>query len=218
MMKTLIYILLMLLTVQGLDAQEDEIQQPENYTGIWEEGMQPKFNFGAGLFIPQGNLSDFIGVSPLIDLELHIPAHRNHAFDIVVQFVIPNQTEDFLIQSNTGSVEASSSFLANYFLRLNKNLLPVESKQRFEIGIGVGASTVVTNVRNPFFEGEDDREEYENITTILITPGFKWKFRPSQDTLLTLGLDLHYAPYRIEGALEENIGGLALIPRILYSF
>lgn len=217
-MKTTHYILLILLAVQGLYAQEDEVQQPESYTGIWEEGMQPKFNFGAGLFIPQGKLSDFIDTSLLIDLELHIPAHRNHAFDLVLQFVIPNQTEDFLIQTSIDTIQARTSFLSNYFFRFNKNLLSEQSKQRLEIGLGVGGSTIVTDVRNPFFEGEDDQEEYESITTILITPGLKWKFKPSQDTLLTLGLDLHYAPYRIEGALEENIGGVAITPRILYSF
>jgi len=217
-MKKLSYILLAALLTHSLYAQTGDLKDAKEESSVWDDGIPARFNIGGGLFIPQGKLGDFMATSPLVEAELHIPAYRNHAFDLVVQLVVPNQSQDYVLQTPTGIFEAQTFFISNYFMRFNKNLLPEEGKQRFEIGLGLGASTLVTEVQNLLMDGDTAQGSFQSVTTFLIAPGLKYKFKPIGNTLLTFGIDLHYAPYRIQDSLEEDIGKLAITPRILYSF
>ena len=146
-MKTVCtFMLLSLAVFQGLEAQELEIKTQTKdsintitpYSMQMEEGTEPRYSVGAGLFIPQGTLENYIGVSPLVEVALHIPALRNHAFDLAVQFVIPNQAQEFIIPTASGNQIGESFFMSNYLMRFNKNLLAEDKKQRLEIGLGLG--------------------------------------------------------------------------------
>jgi len=218
-MKTVCtFMLISLVLIQSSYAQTGELKDAQEESSAWDDGIPARFNIGGGLFIPQGRLGDFIATSPLVEAELHIPAYRNHAFDLVVQLVVPNQSQDYVLQTPTGIFESQTFFISNYFMRFNKNLLSEEGKQRFEIGLGLGASTLVTEVKNPSLEGNTTKENFQSVTTFLIAPGLKYKLKPIGNTLLTFGIDLQYAPYRIKDALHEDIGKLAITPRLLYSF
>lgn len=227
-MKTVgTFIFLSLVLLQGLRSQDTENKAPvqdsihtitANPYRLVKEGIEPRYSVGVGIFIPQGTLENYIGVSPLVEVALHIPAHRNHAFDLAVQFVIPNQTEDFIIPTFSGIQNGQSFFMSNYVMRFNKNLLKEEKKQRLEIGLGLGASTLVTSLQSSFIEQQENLDDQQSITTFLVMPSIKYRLQPFNNTLLTMGIDLQYSPYRIKGALEENIGGLAISPRVTYSF
>ena len=211
-------LLVLLASTQLVKGQIDSLAMPQQDHLYYEDPWTPEFSLGVGVFIPQGRLNQYIKPSPVINLELDFPTRRSKSLDIVIQLVIPNQGDDFLYRRTIDTLAAKSTFLANYYVRFNKNLLPETVSQKLELSLGLGASTIVTDARNPFYEGAEGQNKYENVTTILVAPGIKWEFEPYDDTLLSLGLDLNYMPYRIEGALEERIGSLALIPRLTYRF
>ena len=87
-----------------------------------------------------------------------------------------------------------------------------------EIGLGLGASTLISNVEFSFVDEPEPVDRDQNVTTLLFMPGIQYRIKPSENTQLTIGAALHYAPYRIKGAIDENIGGMAISPRINYSF
>ena len=94
------------------------------------------------------------------------------------------------------------------------------NKSKISIGLGIGISSITTDARNPFFEGEKDQKKYELISSLLVMPnGIQWHHAFSENTQLTFAIeDLQYSPYKVEGALREDIGSMALIPKILYRF
>ena len=65
---------------------------------------------------------------------------------------------------------------------------------------------ITTDARNPFYSGQEGENKYETVTAILFAPGFEYKHKFNEDAQF------------IVGAVRENIGGLALVPKIAYIF
>lgn len=226
-MKTQHYFMLFVfLLMQGLQAQEiekdtkttDSIRPITPYSLYQGYSDPSRYRIGGGLFIPQGELGNYIGISPLVEVALHIPAIRNHSIDIAVQFIIPNQKKAYQIPTTIGFRTGESFFISNYFMRFNKNLLAAEKEQRLEIGLGLGASTLLTAVRGSELELGQDTDLDQNVTVLMFMPSINYKFKPYDNSLFSIGVDLQYSPYRIQGAVEDAIGGLAISPRITYTF
>ncbi|MFT5890566.1 MAG: hypothetical protein ACI9Y7_000659 [Dokdonia sp.] len=221
-MKTYFIVLLSLCTYMGI-AQSDSTATKTVTNEYWEyeRVLHPaKFEIGGGFFIPQGKLATFIKPSPFIGVEIYIPTKRNKSITAVFQFVLPSQEDQFIIQNpNTiDGVEAvSSDLIINTFLRFSQNLTPIDSPSKLELGLGVGISTML--VQTPFsFFNDDDENASRGLVSFLIAPGLHWKFKPTKNSDLTIGADLQYSPYKLKGALEQDLGGLAISPKILYRF
>ena len=180
----------------------------------------PKFEIGGGIFIPQGKLATFITPSPFIGVEIYIPTKRNKSIAIVSQFVLPSQEDRFIIENPNviDQVEAvRSNLIINTFLRFSQNLIPIDNASKLELGLGVGISTMFVQTPFSFFNDEGENAN-RGLVSFLIAPGLHWKFKPTENTDLTIGVDLQYSPYKLKGALEQDIGGLAISPKILYRF
>lgn len=181
---------------------------------------QPKFEIGGGFYIPQGTLARYIKPSPFINIDIYIPTLRNKSITAVFQFVIPTQGDPFVLQNPDviDQLEAvRSNFIINTFLRFSQNLTSIDSNHKLELGLGVGISTMI--VQTPFsFFNNDDQNAGRGLVAFLAAPGLHWKCKPTENTDLTIGIDLQYSPYRLKGALEQDIGGLAYTPKILYRF
>ncbi|WP_299338489.1 hypothetical protein [uncultured Psychroserpens sp.] len=219
-MKTRVILLIMYCIVFVLPAQNDTIKvtsSKQYYDSVDAYVKTITVNFGTGVFIPQGKLQRYFGNAPLFELNANFPLKKGKSIDGVFQFVIPNQQDDFLYLRTIDTVQAKSTLMFNLFLRFKKSMYNSQ-KSKVDFGLGIGASTITTDARNPFYSGEDDENKYELITAFLLMPGVELKHKFSEHTEFTFSFDLQYSPYKIEGALREDIGTLALIPKISYRF
>lgn len=222
-MKKIYFVIVMSLCTYMMLAQSD-LSKPKTITNeYWEyekEWQRPKFEIGGGLFIPQGQLATFVKPSPFIDINVYFPSRRNKSIVAVFQFIRPSQEDRFIVQNpdDINQVEAvSTDFIVNSFLSFNQNLTSENSKSRVELGLGVGISTMI--VQTPFsFFNNDDRNASRGLVSFLIAPGLHWKFAPTENTHITIGADVQYSPYKLKGAIEQDIGGLAILPKVLYRF
>ena len=186
----------------------------DSFTGFFEKVT---VNGGAGLFIAQGRLNAYFGLAPVIEIDVNFPIKEKTSIDLGFQFVIPNQKESFTYIRTIDTLQVKSQYMFNFFARYKKRIKQ-NSKSNININIGLGVSTIATDARNPFFEGEKDQKKYEMVGSLLLLPGLEYKYKFSKNAEFIFGLDLQYSPYKIEGALRENIGAVALIPKILYKF
>ena len=131
--------------------------------------------------------------------------------------MIPNQVENFTYIRTIDTIQAKSQLMFNIFVKLNKSLKTTE-KSELKAFLGLGASTITTNARNPFYSGAEGESKYEFISALLITPGIDYTFRISQKSKLVVGINYQYSPYKLEGALQENIGSSAIIPKLQFRF
>lgn len=175
------------------------------------------FNLGAGVFIPQGDLKRYFGAGPVLEFNLNFPIDKTKSIDLVGQFIIPNQVEDFTFIRTIDTVRAKSQMMFNFFAKFNKTL-KLTQKGELKAYLGIGVSTITTDARNPFYSGAENESKYEFISALLIAPGIDYKFRLGTNSKLAIGINYHYSPYRLEGALQENIGSSAIIPRVLFTF
>ncbi|WP_299209162.1 hypothetical protein [uncultured Dokdonia sp.] len=102
-------------------------------------------------------------------------------------------------------------------MRFNQNLTSIDSKSKLELGVGVGISTMLVQTPFSFFNNEGENAS-RGLVSFLVAPGLHWKFKPTENSHITIGADLQYSPYKLKGALEQDLGGLAISPKILYRF
>ncbi|WP_281846842.1 hypothetical protein [Olleya namhaensis] len=220
-MKNLLLTIVLLISVQISKAQNDTlyVTNSNQYHDYYKAYLKRvTFKIGGGVLLPQGKLQDYFGPSPVLELSLDFPVTKTKSLELALQFVIPDQKQSFLFVRTTDTIQAKASFMFNPMLRFKKNLSQNVNSQ-LHLSLGVGASVIKTDARNPFYTGDNqDSEKYEVVTAFLMAPAldFVKKFRSNEE--LTFSLGLNYSPYKIEGALQENIGGISLIPRIRYSF
>lgn len=221
LMKNLILGFILIFTLQCVTAQKNSLEvqnSSEYYTAYNEYFKKVTFKLGGGVLLPQGVLKNYFGVSPLIELSVDFPVTETKSLELALQFVIPNQQDTFNYVRSTDTINAKASFLFNPMLRFKKNLSASKATQ-LHIGLGLGASVIKTDARNPFYTGSDsDDEKYEVITAFLVAPTLDYVKTFNNNEQLTFSLGFHYSPYKIEGALQENIGSISLTPRIMYSF
>jgi hypothetical protein len=220
-MKNLLLTIVLLITVQVSKAQNDTLyvtnsNQYHDYYKAYFKSIT--FKIGGGVLLPQGKLQDYFGPSPVLELSLDFPVTKTKSLELALQFVIPDQKQSFLFVRTMDTIQAKASFMFNPMLRFKKNLSQNVNSQ-LHLSLGVGASVIKTDARNPFYTGDNqDIEKYEVVTAFLIAPGLDYVKTFRSNEALTFSLGLNYSPYKIEGALQENIGGISLIPRIRYSF
>ncbi|WP_034062283.1 hypothetical protein [Lacinutrix jangbogonensis] len=176
------------------------------------------FKIGAGVLLPQGNLKDYFGVSPLVELSLDFPVTQKKSLELALQFVVPDQKESFKYVRTIDTVQVKATFMFNPMLRFKKNISTSRTSQ-LHVGFGLGLSIIKTDSRNPFYTGSDeDNEKYEVVSAILASPSLDYIKTFKNNEQLTFSFGLNYSPYKVEGALRENIGSISLTPRIMYSF
>lgn len=220
-MKKIIIVSVLCFVFQTITAQNNSIQvksSNEYYSGYSDYFKTVTFKIGGGVLLPQGDLKTYFGASPVIELSLDFPVTKTKSLELALQFVIPDQKQSFQYVRAVDTVNAKASFIFNPTLRFKKNLSRSKVSQ-FYLGIGLGASVIKTDARNPFYTGNNyEDEKYEVITAFLVSPTLDYvkKFRNNEE--LTFSLGLNYSPYKIEGSLQENIGSIALLPKIMYSF
>ena len=220
-MKNILFTLIVLLVIPFSQAQSDTIyvtnsnQYHDYYKSYFK---RVTFKIGGGVLLPQGDLQDYFGVSPLVELSLDFPVTQKKSLQFALQFVIPDQQQSFMYTRSLDTIQAKASFMVNPMLRFNKNLSQTVNNQ-LHLSLGIGASIIKTDARNPFYTGNAQEEEkYEVVTALLLAPTLDYvkKFRNNEE--LTFSLGLNYTPYKIEGSLNQNIGSLSLTPKLLYSF
>ena len=220
-MKRIINTCLFLLVSLSTTSQNDSIPKSYNYNRLdtfndyWKTVT---FKIGGGVSLPQGELQNYFGVSPLVELSLDFPVTDTKSLELALQFVLPEQRQAFEYARLTDTVQTKATFLFNPMLRFKKNVSKSDI-QKLLIGIGLGASVITTDARNTdFLDSSDDRTKYEVITAFLISPSLDYTRMFKNNNEFTFSLSFNYSPYKVEGALQENIGSIAIIPRILYSF
>lgn len=205
-MRKIILFSLTLFTSITINSQENN---------LFEDG--PKIKTGIGLFIPQGELSKYFGISPYFEISSDFPFFRRDIFGIGFQFAVPTQKEEFTYQRAIDTLKAKSTFMANIVFYLRKNILE-KPKTVINFRLGVGASGIQTNARNPFYSGKEDEDKYEMISSLLINPSLEIVKKLKNKSELIFAIGAQYSPYKIEGAVKEDIGSFAIIPKILFTF
>jgi len=180
------------------------------------EGESLSFRIGTGILIPQRGREDFFGISPMLETSALLPLKKERVLEFVLQFAIPTQKEAFVYQRTVDTVDAKATLLVNGMFRFKKVLVSKDNT-KFHLGLGIGISNITTNARNPFYTGGEDEKKYENITAILVAPNLEWEHRfLSHELAISIGLQ--YAPYKVAGALQENIGEFFYVPKVSYRF
>ncbi|AXG72317.1 hypothetical protein KORDIASMS9_04588 [Kordia sp. SMS9] len=174
-------------------------------------------SLGGGVFMPLGDLSQYFGTAPFFDFSVDYNLRRKRAIGLSLQFVIPNQKDDFLYRRTIDTIQVKSTMMFNILVNFKKSLA-TSDKGQFDIKLGVGGSMITTDARNPFYSGQEGETKYETVGAILFAPGLEYKHSFNDDAQFIVGVSMHYAPYKVEGAVRENIGGLALVPKIAYIF
>lgn len=217
MKKTAITIITLLLSIHIIAQEENSTSVKDSILPTKDYFDQITFNLGGGVFIPQGKLQQYFGAGPMLEFNFNFPINKSKSIDVVGQFILPNQVEDFAFARTIDTVTAKSQMMFNFFAKFNKTLKSTENG-KLKIYLGAGVSTITTNARNPFYSGAEDENKYEFISALLIAPGFDYKFRLSDNAKMAIGVNYHYSPYRLEGALQEDIGSSAIVPRIQLTF
>ncbi|NMH88479.1 hypothetical protein [Flavivirga algicola] len=219
-MKKELIIITVLICGLKLSAQTDtlSVTNSKDYYDAFDGYLNKiTFNFGIGAFVPKGNLKTYFGDAPLFEISVSFPLKKAKSLEAVFQIIIPDQQEDFLFLRTIDTINVKSTSMFNGFIRFKKSVQN-SRKSKVNLGLGIGVSTITTNARNPFYNGRKDESKYEFISSLLLIPGLAWSYTFSEHAKFTLGLDLQYSPYKIEGALREDIGQIALIPKISYRF
>lgn len=220
-MKTNHVIALLFLVLSGaaVCAQNDTITQPTyqqpHYNGVDFTDELPILRLGAGVWLPQGRLSNSFAPSPMFEIALDFSNGKQlRSVEFVMQFILPEQEQDFIYNTEAGRFTASSNLILNGLLKLKK---PVYTRgaSSLELGVGIGISAMFVTENDINF---DDEVPYESANTILFTPGLSWYHRFRDESVLTLGADLNIAPYTVTGAQVDKIGAIAVVPKITYRF
>lgn len=213
--------LIVLLLSFSLFGQNDTLVKQNDYRPYDMFGNYWKtvtFKIGGGVLVPQGELSSHFGISPLVELSLDFPVTDSKSLELAMQLVIPEQKQSFEYQRISDIVETKATFLFNPILRFKKNMSASQTKT-LVLGLGLGASVITTDARNTdFFDNSEDRNKYEVITAFLVSPSLDYSKTFKNNNEFTFSVGLNYSPYKIEGALQEDIGSIAITPRLLYSF
>ncbi|RZN82506.1 MAG: hypothetical protein EVB11_08450 [Winogradskyella sp.] len=213
-MKKIIITTLLFIFSINIVAQNDSIVRARNYNYIdsyKDYWRTVTFKIGGGLYIPQGDLNNYFESSPLFEMSLDFPVTDNKSLELALQFILPKQKESFKYVNTVDEAEAALIF--NPMLRFKKDLSKNETS-KFLIGLGVGASVIGLN-QNIGLTNEKEKTE---ITSFMIAPSLDYVKSFKNKEQLTFSLGLNYSPYKIKGILDEKIGGLAITPRLLYSF
>ena len=220
-MKNLILIIVTVCFSVSVKAQEEVmyVHNSQDYFNKYHNYMETvSFKIGVGTLVPQEGLKEYFGISPMLDLTANFPLKNRKSIDFTLQFAIPNQKDAFTYLRTIDTIQAKSTFMINAFLKFKKDIIKTDHTE-INIGLGVGMSHVTTNARNPFYEGKaQDEEKYESITAFLATPGVEFVKTLKNNDELTFGFSLQYSPYKIEGAVREDIGGLFYVPKLAYRF
>jgi hypothetical protein len=220
-MRTIVIACAFFLLSINLIAQNDSIVKRPNYNSYnifndyWK---RVTFKIGGGMLMPQGRLKKYFNTSPLIELSVDFPVTDSKSLELALQFVVPEQRQGFEYVRLTDTIQTKGAFLFNPMLRFKKNLIKSDHKKLL-LSLGLGASVITTDARNTdFFDTSDDRKKYEVITAFLISPSLSYAKTFKNNNEFTFSIGLNYSPYKIEGALQEDIGSIAITPRIMYSF
>ncbi|CAM1372152.1 hypothetical protein [Tenacibaculum xiamenense] len=203
-MKKLILIIGLMFSV-GTFSQEREFYR------------SPSIKGGTGIFIPQGKLTKYFGVSPYFEITVDIPFFNRDILGISVQCAVPRQKDNFTYIRTIDTIKTRSTFMLNLVANLKKRVIET-SKKRLDLNFGIGVSGIQTDARNPDFSGEKSQNKYEMVSSLLINPSIEFTKKMKSSNELTFAFGLQYSPYKIEGAIQEDIGGLALIPKLIYLF
>lgn len=177
-----------------------------------------KVTAGTGVFIPQGKLQHFLGISPYFEVHIGAPFLLFPNFGFGFQFAVPNQQQDFLYQSIfEENQNVKATYMANIVFNFRKRFAETQTSA-FEFRLGIGASGLQTDLRNPRYTGKEDEKKYEMISTLVVNPNIEYIRKFKDKSALNFALALQYSPYKIEGAIQEDIGGFAIIPKILFTF
>ncbi len=218
-MKTIIISVFMLLQSIIIFAQNDSIsnKQIANNDPMYNYLRTIKIRIGAGIFIPIQQSENYIGNSPMFEINAEFPLKRRKSLEIAAQIIVPNQQQNFVYIRTIDTIQAKATVIGNFMLRYKKSLIG-NSKSDLKLSLGFGASSMVTNARNPFYSGNKDEKKYESVNALVLQPGISYERKFGENTQLLLGFDLQYSPYKMEGALREDIGSLYCMPRIMFTF
>ena len=134
MKKTAIIIITLFTSLQLLGQAEynstlnDSIPKEKDYFD------RITFNLGGGVFIPQGRLQQYFGTGPMLEFNFNFPINKSKSIDIVGQFVLPNQVEDFAFVRTIDTVTAKSQMMFNFFGKFNKILKSTDSNSGNKVG------------------------------------------------------------------------------------
>jgi len=213
-MKTILITLVITLTTLSVFSQE-------NSNPINDYENESFLKIGTGVLLPQKELKAFFDVSPFVELSVNYPIKNGKTIELAIQMVLPNQKRNFEYARSTDTISAKASFMLNPMLKFKKDLF-VKGKSKVNIGLGIGASLITTNARNPYYQGEsgseNKKEKYETINTILIAPSIEYSYTFNNDDKVFIGFNLQFSPYKVEGSLQTDIGNLFYVPRISYKF
>lgn len=215
-MKNLIMTTLLLVLCLNLVAQNDSISQEKNYgyyNSFNDYWKTVTFKIGGGVLIPQGELKKYFNTSPLLELSLDFPVTDNKSIELALQFIIPKQQKSFQYIRDDENIEAEASLLFNPILRFKK-VIGNKNNSCFSLGLGIGASVISSNQK---INSSNDDDSYE-VTSFLVAPNLDYVKTFKNKEQLTFSFGINYSPYKIKGAIQENIGSIALTPRVLYSF
>ncbi|HIP27385.1 MAG TPA: hypothetical protein EYG80_07005 [Flavobacteriaceae bacterium] len=223
-MKKLVTTLFIVFTALIGYTQNDSIPKHVNnyYSDLFGEFFkESSFKIGTGVLIPQKRLKKYFDISPFVELGFDFQLRKRKSIEFVLQLVAPNQKKQFQYSRTNDTIAAKATFMVNPILKFKKYIVKT-NKSQLSIGLGIGGSFITTDARNPHYKGEtgsgNKKEKYESINTILIVPCMEYTFAFSNDDYVTLGFNIQYAPYKVEGSLQTNIGNMFYVPRIAYKF
>lgn len=178
----------------------------------------PTIKAGTGVFIPVGNLQKYFSASPYFEFSVNAPFFLRNNFGFGLQFIVPNQKDALQYQTIDNTLtQVKISSIINLTFNFRKRFLQ-KKNTAFEFRLGAGFSGIQTNLRNPNYTGKKDENKYETISSFLVNPSIEYLKQFKDGTELSFGIGIQYAPYKIEGAVKENIGGVGCIPKLMYVF
>ena len=145
-MKHLTTISFLLLFSSNLIGQNDSIQNEDRYRyydTFNEYWKSVTFKIGGGMFLPQGQLKDYLDASALVELSLDFPVTDNKSIELALQFIVPKQRIPFQYIRDEESIEADASLIVNPFVRFKKDIGKT-NVSNFTLGLGLGASVIST--------------------------------------------------------------------------
>ncbi len=205
---------------------EEEINNPkyDSITFIQEwrkETLQETRNEGGfaislGTWIPQGKLTDYMDISPVLGVNGEVLISERTSIGGNLNFMVPVNKRDFRINTPDSTELTKATFGINFNVYLSYDLLYIKKFKLSAYG-GIGFESLITDISQPI-ENEDEEPVNYSINTYNINAGLDFSLRNKKYNYWGIKTGYTFMDYNIGIRAANDLGGNAFQLTAYYRF
>lgn len=183
---------------------------------IEERRNEGGFAVMLGTWIPLGEVSNYLDISPIIGINGEVPVSDRTYLGGNLNIKIPINKKEFRITTIDSTALTKATFSFDMDLYLAYNLIETKN-MRFNTFGGLGFEISLTDIERPPENEEEESSNY-SINSYLINLGFELSFRDSKYSYWGIRTTYTLMDYNLGIRVADNLSGNALRAMIFYRF